>query len=282
MTFGGFEVGGLYLRKTDLHGRFGGQRQGGISTPKSHPAIFLMTGQVGEQHGYTDGWSPTGAFHYFGEGQSGDMKWKSGNAAIRDHAKNGKDLLLFQQGKKGKPLRFLGQFVCAGWHYQQAPDSSQTPRRAIVFELVAEGTEHTNAPPAAAEVPAVSMSELRKRALAAVNPPSEGTPKERTRLYYQRSMIVRAYVLKRADGKCEHCHSPAPFKTKNSEPYLEPHHIRRLSDGGPDDPRFMAALCPNCHRMVHYGAAGLKANADLTAIVAKKELDVAKQTTSED
>jgi hypothetical protein len=39
---------------------------------------------------------------------------------------------------------------------------------------------------------------------------------------------------------------------------LEPHHIRRLGDGGPDDPRFMGAVCPNCHREIHHGdnAAG--------------------------
>jgi 5-methylcytosine-specific restriction enzyme A len=78
-------------------------------------------------------------------------------------------------------------------------------------------------------------------------------------------------VLRRAEGSCEYCTTPAPFKTKQDLPYLEPHHIRRLSDGGPDDPRFMAALCPNCHRQVHYGLDGDQLNATLTDLIRKKE-----------
>jgi hypothetical protein len=39
-------------------------------------------------------------------------------------------------------------------------------------------------------------------------------------------------------------------------PNLEPHHIRRLADGGPDHPRWVAALCPTCHRRVHHGVDG--------------------------
>ncbi|HUN98983.1 MAG TPA: HNH endonuclease signature motif containing protein [Bradyrhizobium sp.] len=48
-------------------------------------------------------------------------------------------------------------------------------------------------------------------------------------------------------------------------PYLEPHHLRRLSDGGPDHPAQVIALCPNCHRRVHAGADGPKYNVALTA-----------------
>jgi 5-methylcytosine-specific restriction protein A len=45
----------------------------------------------------------------------------------------------------------------------------------------------------------------------------------------------------------------APFRDANDQPFLEVHHILRLSDGGPDDPRYVVALCPNCHRQAHYG-----------------------------
>jgi 5-methylcytosine-specific restriction protein A len=64
------------------------------------------------------------------------------------------------------------------------------------------------------------------------------------------------YVQRRADGKCEGCLAPAPFKTKKRRPYLEPHHTTRLSDGGPDHPRHVIALCPTCHRRVHHGEDG--------------------------
>ena len=88
---------------------------------------------------------------------------------------------------------------------------------------------------------------------------------------YQRSAIVRNYVLARAKGHCEACGTPAPFKTTRGRSYLEPHHIRRLSDGGPDDPRFMGAVCPNCHREIHYGAEGVSLNAQLQEAVNNKE-----------
>ena len=71
---------------------------------------------------------------------------------------------------------------------------------------------------------------------------------------YERSRIVRAYVLARAKGLCEYERRPAPFVREDGEPYLEPHHIERLSDGGPDDPRSIIVLCPNCHRRAHSGA----------------------------
>ena len=37
MTWG-FEVGRVYNRRIDIHGRFGGQQQGGIVTPALAPA----------------------------------------------------------------------------------------------------------------------------------------------------------------------------------------------------------------------------------------------------
>ena len=51
-----FEVGQLYNRRLDIHERFRGQRQGGISTPSEHPFIFLFTGESGAAYGYNDGW----------------------------------------------------------------------------------------------------------------------------------------------------------------------------------------------------------------------------------
>ena len=72
-------------------------------------------------------------------------------------------------------------------------------------------------------------------------------------------------------GRCEACERPAPFTTTTGEPYLEPHHIRRLSDGGPDDPRYVAALCPNCHREVHHGINGRHKNERLIEAIGRKE-----------
>ncbi|WP_348641094.1 HNH endonuclease signature motif containing protein [Martelella sp. HB161492] len=49
----------------------------------------------------------------------------------------------------------------------------------------------------------------------------------------------------------------------DGEPYLEPHHLRRLSDGGPDHPAHVISLCPNCHRRVHFGRDATEYNQSL-------------------
>src|SRR5205807_9612510 len=106
------------------------------------------------------------------------------------------------------------------------------------------------------------LATLRRRALTAAGP---ATPASVVRTIYERSQDVRDYVLARARGNCEGCESPAPFIRLDGTPYLEPHHIRRVSDGGPDDPHFVIALCPNCHRRVHAGRDGSEYNASLLA-----------------
>ncbi|WP_184003154.1 MULTISPECIES: HNH endonuclease signature motif containing protein [unclassified Paraburkholderia] len=71
---------------------------------------------------------------------------------------------------------------------------------------------------------------------------------------FRRNPDVIAEVLFRADGICESCRRPAPFKRIDGRPYLEVHHHRPLADGGDDTVENAIALCPNCHRERHHGA----------------------------
>ena len=70
-------------------------------------------------------------------------------------------------------------------------------------------------------------------------------------------------ALARSQGKCEGCNNPAPFLTSRGVPFLEVHHLYRLTDGGPDLIEYVVALCPNCHRRIHYGKEGAKYNEEL-------------------
>lgn len=71
---------------------------------------------------------------------------------------------------------------------------------------------------------------------------------------YNRNPDVIAEVLLRAQGRCESCRSPAPFrKASDGAPYLEVHHVVRLADGGDDTEQNAIAVCPNCHRKHHFG-----------------------------
>ncbi len=73
------------------------------------------------------------------------------------------------------------------------------------------------------------------------------------RIVYERDPLVKAWVLNNAKGVCELCKKNAPFKAINGHDFLEVHHPIRLADGGPDKIENAVALCPNCHREIHYG-----------------------------
>jgi len=71
---------------------------------------------------------------------------------------------------------------------------------------------------------------------------------------HQRVQDVKEWIKNKAKGKCECCDEDAPFRTPDGSPYLEPHHVIALGDGGPDTIENVIAACPNCHRELHYGA----------------------------
>lgn len=71
---------------------------------------------------------------------------------------------------------------------------------------------------------------------------------------YKRNADVIVEVLERAKGNCERCSNPAPFiRESDGTHYLEVHHKIPLSEGGEDTVENAIALCPNCHREMHYG-----------------------------
>ncbi len=70
---------------------------------------------------------------------------------------------------------------------------------------------------------------------------------------FLRDPSVKAWVLLKAGGVCECCGKNAPFNGIDNEPFLEVHHLRHLADGGSDTVENAVALCPNCHREMHFG-----------------------------
>lgn len=73
---------------------------------------------------------------------------------------------------------------------------------------------------------------------------------------FVRNPDVVAEALLRASGACERCGREAPFlRAKDGSPYLEVHHKVQLAYGGKDSVDNAIAVCPNCHRRAHYGAA---------------------------
>lgn len=116
----------------------------------------------------------------------------------------------------------------------------------------------------------------RQAALEACKPGSDEAGQSAPRKLYQRSRKVAHYVLMRSQGACESCERPAPFMKKDGTPYLEPHHVNRLTDGGLDHPRYVAAVCPSCHREIHSGVNGAIVNDRLKRRLEAIEGDVGR------
>lgn len=94
-----------------------------------------------------------------------------------------------------------------------------------------------------------SLEELRRIALYESKSSLEA--EQHTVLFRARSKAIKRFVLMRAEGTCEYCGLEAPFLKDDGGPYLEPHHVTRVADEGPDHPANVIALCPNCHRRAH-------------------------------
>jgi hypothetical protein len=125
------------LRK-ELHQRFGGQQQGGISPSAQSPNVFIFYDPgAGEQHGYYDNWMPDGCLHYTGEGQYGDQEMKAGNAAILNHKAQRRALRIFR-GARGT-VTYEGEFElddAEPYERTDAPETGNGPLREVfVFRL---------------------------------------------------------------------------------------------------------------------------------------------------
>ena len=251
----------VYARAS-IHARWKGQEQGGISTPVGIRVVFAFSGPSGARFGYDkdEGWRDDGTFEFTGEGQRGPMRMARGNRAVLEHAERGRDLHLFIETprKRDRTVQYAGPMECIGFRHGQAPDIDGNVRETIVFRLAPVDTVQrgAEAAEAAEEVESDDLEELRRKA---VERATEGeAPATQLRKAYRRAAAIQEFARRRAAGRCEGCRSPAPFTTVAGRPYLEVHHLTRVSDGGPDHPDHVVAVCPNCHRRVHYSRDVIK------------------------
>jgi 5-methylcytosine-specific restriction protein A len=121
--------------------------------------------------------------------------------------------------------------------------------KALGFQIQEKGQRSTFSAEVSKSLKLSHSARLKKIAEAAKQPPAK-LQTQVTR--YARSPHVVAERLVIANGRCEKCRKPAPFKRiRDSTPYLEVHHVKLLSQEGLDTVENTQALCPNCHSEVH-------------------------------
>jgi hypothetical protein len=92
-----------------------------------------------------------------------------------------------------------------------------------------------------------------------------------TATLYKRNAAIAALALLRAKGVCERCENQAPFVKADGRPFLEVHHIQPLAEGGADTILNTIALCPNCHRYLHYAVDAKVVRENLVQKIRGKE-----------
>jgi hypothetical protein len=146
-----------------------------------------------------------------------------------------------------------GQWLDAGYDafFQSRAETVLFRRRDS--EIVLE--QSTDDPVELAERVRSATVRIEQAGAAPPPPPGSFTVRETTgsQSRYVRDPNVIAWVLLVANGVCEACDQPAPFLNSEGDPFLEVHHVRPLGEGGPDVTENAVAICPNCHRRLHFG-----------------------------
>ena len=71
--------------------------------------------------------------------------------------------------------------------------------------------------------------------------------------YFKRDQTIVKELKELYKGKCQVKDCGYTFKKKDGENYCETHHINPLNKNGEDDVKNMVCLCPNHHKVLHFG-----------------------------
>lgn len=198
-------------------------------------------------------------FHFTGMGLSGEQGLSfNQNKALCDSNENGTRLFLFEVYEAGNYM-YVGEVELALNPYlSRQTDSEKKTRDVTVFPLLLRGNAH---PPLRKKDLPAPDEEIVKKKIPIVRPDGPGFPARSSvddggrhdvaTEVFDDDQIVAEYAKRKADGVCQLCNKPAPFKDPDGEPFLEIHHIIPLAEGGEDSIGNVVALCPNCHRRMH-------------------------------
>lgn len=246
---------GEQLTNEQLAETFGCSTQGGMRRSLSTGTLVIVSDHI--KSVYEDRWID-GVMHYTGMGLVGDQSVDhSQNRTLAQSDTNGVNVHLFEKFEVNR-YTYCGQVqLAAPPYYEQQPDQEGDDRQVVIFPL----KPLSGKAPVITEEQAKALYEskikkaktLKLRDLAKIAQRAKGPVKTRQSQtnIYDRDPWVSEYAKRRADGICQLCELPAPFKNKQGQPFLESHHIIWLSKGGDDSVENTVALCPNCHKKMH-------------------------------
>jgi 5-methylcytosine-specific restriction protein A len=230
--------------------------QGGMRRSHKTNSLLLISNHI--ESLYDDRWDGD-ILHYTGMGRRGDQSLDfMQNKTLAESNSNHVSVYLFEVYRE-KEYIFVGEVKLAYDPYTEKQlDADGNLRSVWIFPLkLVDEYGKTLLPEELFQemqykherkARRLSDDELAERARTSSG---RAAKREVSTTSYQRDAYIAEYARRRADGVCQLCDNPAPFKDSNGIPYLEIHHIEWLSKGGRDSIDNTVALCPNCHRKMH-------------------------------
>lgn len=248
-----YAIGATVTHK-DICEEFHCGNMGGMRRAKATNTLVIISDHT--KGLYDDKWYGD-TLHYTGMGKTGDQVLDGNqNRTLFDSDSNGIDVHLFEVLEATKYI-YLGPVKLVEPPYQEIQnDDSGNPRKVWMFPIkpvddvtidseAFKSYENTRK----AKVQTLTKDELKAKAKESSK--KAASSRNVTTTTYVRDQSISEYAKKCAEGICQLCGKPAPFKDKNGSPYLESHHIIWLAAGGADSVDNTIALCPNCHRKMH-------------------------------
>jgi len=207
---------------------------------------------------YEDTWV-NNFFHYTGRGLAGKQALSlPENKILVDAKTHGVSLYLFEVFEEGHYV-YMGEVELSDRPFlSRQTDSEKNTRDVYIFPLKLTGQKR---PPLRYRELEETQEELARRAAHPSDPADPGSrppySMKGRRMHNAPSLapdkapLVSGNAQRKAQGTCQLCNQPAPFRTPDGEPYLETHHIVSLKNHGRESPENVAVLCPNCHRKMH-------------------------------
>ncbi|WP_105436392.1 HNH endonuclease [Neorhizobium tomejilense] len=273
------DVGRIFANRAAVKAEYGGDGVKGISKNDDKRLVIVVSDRELKNYGYRDAFMEDGSFRYYGQRARKSRKvlgpWNNNNPLVRDHVILGYELILFV--KRGSQYRNEGAWRYNGHRMKKSWLKGEETRQVIFNLIPISDPPGGSVESAADELLDLNLNDLREQAYKASKEIPGKTPSERK--VFERSALIVAYALKRAQGDCEDCGCKPKFRSKRTgNPYLEVHHIDRMTDGGPDDPRRVAAICGDCHDWIHRGEGGDVKNAKLRVHIEAKEKTIGNIT----
>ncbi|CAK7038077.1 HNH endonuclease [Tissierella sp.] len=257
MTFNPKLKIGQVINNDDLREIFKCGNMGGMRKSNTTNTLVIVSDHT--KGLYEDRWEGD-VLHYTGMGKNGDQGISfAQNRTLYESNSNGVDVFLFEVITKRQYI-YMGQvFLCDEPYQEEQPGEDGAIRNVWIFpvrlvdnqevSMIADDLVKQNFNEKQKKIRRMSIGEIENKAKA-TEKKNTGTRITATTTYERNPYIIE-YAKRKANGICQLCNQPAPYKNKEGEPYLETHHIVWLSKGGSDTINNTVALCPNCHRKMH-------------------------------